>query len=486
LSSGRVSTGIPGLDGLIEGGFPRGSLILVAGSTGSGKTTFASEFVCKGVSIYDEAAVYATFAESRDMFVKNISKHLGRDCSRCVNGSRCRVLDFSAVKEEAVPLILDEILKSVKDMKAGRLVIDSFSAVAQSLKEKEETRILIHTTLNKIVKQMGCTTILISEVPMGIDVIGGGVEEFVADGLIILHRGERNGRPIREIEMPKMRGTRVEQYKYIFSLEGGFKVFPPSPSESFGRKHRFNPIPDTPEYFSTGNRNLDDVLGGGYRKGSMVLVEVDGKISYSQVNRLIAPTVANFLSLGRGVMVIPPGGVDVTYIVKTLTEDYGLRLEEVQRLIRAFRFTYGAPSIEASKGGGWISASILDILKGVYEGFKEWLMVEAELMRLTGGPTLHIVGLDSLTAVHKSEDVIKNMYLAGVKVREDKGLSIMICPPGVEKVKQMAINFADLHLKVEREHGVVMLYGVKGVRTPILCVEEFSRGYPAERFTPIV
>ncbi|MDH5376682.1 MAG: hypothetical protein OEW95_12875, partial [Candidatus Bathyarchaeota archaeon] len=58
--SERVPTGIDGLDTLIEGGFPRGDVILVAGGSGSGKTIFSTQFIYNGATRYGEKGVYAT------------------------------------------------------------------------------------------------------------------------------------------------------------------------------------------------------------------------------------------------------------------------------------------------------------------------------------------------------------------------------------------------------------------------------------------
>jgi len=107
------------------------------------------------------------------------------------------------------------------------LVIDSFSAMAQAFKEPIEARSILHNVLGKIVRRLGCTTILIVEVPIGAEKIGISVEEFVADGVIILKREYHDDRLIREIEIKKLRGTRFERQKFLFTLHKGFRVFPP-------------------------------------------------------------------------------------------------------------------------------------------------------------------------------------------------------------------------------------------------------------------
>jgi predicted ATP-dependent serine protease len=72
----RVPTGIDGLDPLIEGGFPRNSLILLAGNPGVGKTVFGAQFLFRGAKDYGENGLYVSFAESEDVLIRNIGRHL--------------------------------------------------------------------------------------------------------------------------------------------------------------------------------------------------------------------------------------------------------------------------------------------------------------------------------------------------------------------------------------------------------------------------
>ncbi|MEM1586946.1 MAG: ATPase domain-containing protein [Candidatus Bathyarchaeia archaeon] len=68
----RTSSGIIGLDDLIGGGFPRGSLIILAGNPGAGKTIFSACFLYNGIINYGEKGVYASFSEDEDEFFDNM------------------------------------------------------------------------------------------------------------------------------------------------------------------------------------------------------------------------------------------------------------------------------------------------------------------------------------------------------------------------------------------------------------------------------
>ena len=74
----RVPTGIPEFDKLIEGGFLQGSLILLAGGPGAGKTIFSAKFIYEGATKYGEPGVYPCFAENRKMLISELQE-LGLD-----------------------------------------------------------------------------------------------------------------------------------------------------------------------------------------------------------------------------------------------------------------------------------------------------------------------------------------------------------------------------------------------------------------------
>ncbi|HIJ16564.1 MAG TPA: hypothetical protein HA364_02140, partial [Thermoplasmata archaeon] len=59
----RLYSGIPGLDDMIEGGFPFPSVVLVAGSAGAGKTTFAQKFLFSGAEKGEQGLYISTLSE---------------------------------------------------------------------------------------------------------------------------------------------------------------------------------------------------------------------------------------------------------------------------------------------------------------------------------------------------------------------------------------------------------------------------------------
>ena len=225
ILSDRVPTGIVGLDDMIEGGFPRGSLILLAGSSGSGKTIASSHYLYHGAKSLDENGVYVSFAERREFFLDNM-KRFGLDFEMLESKGKFKFLDMMTTREEAMSSTLDIVVREVLEMNAKRLVIDSFSALAQAFKRKIDARIILHL-LDKLMRQTGCTTLLLVELPIGSKTLGFGFEEFVADGIILFETiNEKEGIRKRAV-IRKMRGTSHNlNYSNIVISDQGISLMP--------------------------------------------------------------------------------------------------------------------------------------------------------------------------------------------------------------------------------------------------------------------
>lgn len=223
--SGRVPTGIAGLDDMIEGGLPQNSLIILAGSPGCGKTIASAQYLYHGAMNLDENGVYVSFAERRDFFLDSI-KRFGLDLELLERQGKFKFLDLMTTSEEAISSTLEIVLREVMDINAKRVVIDSFSAIAQAFYRKIDARIILHL-LDKMMRQTGCTTLLLVEVPTGSRTLGLGFEEFVADGIILFETiNEKEGIRKRAV-IRKMRGTNHNQsYSNIVITDQGISLMP--------------------------------------------------------------------------------------------------------------------------------------------------------------------------------------------------------------------------------------------------------------------
>jgi circadian clock protein KaiC len=157
-----------------------------------------------------EPGLYVSLAEDRETFLKNM-KRMSMDFERLEKEGKFKFLDYATVTEKGVSDILNSILEEMDGLKAKRLVIDSLTALSQAFKEPIEARVVIHTILGKMVRQAGCTALLVAEKKRGGDQIGIGIEEFVADGVVLLNLSTEKGYLERRLQIIKMRGTKTSK-----------------------------------------------------------------------------------------------------------------------------------------------------------------------------------------------------------------------------------------------------------------------------------
>lgn len=201
-----VKTGIKGFDNLMGGGFPRSSFIILAGHPGTGKSTFAIQFLLNGAAMAGEKGIYASFLEREEIFIRNMSKSYGFDFKKPMEAGALQFLEFTPLASEAVADTLNKIVRAVMESGAKRLVIDSLNALFGEVPAAEQRRML-EIVLNRIIKDQGCTVIAILEQSIGRTEIGFGIEEFVADGLIVFESYIEGLEAKRRAIIRKLRGT---------------------------------------------------------------------------------------------------------------------------------------------------------------------------------------------------------------------------------------------------------------------------------------
>jgi circadian clock protein KaiC len=225
ISNDRVSTGVKGLDELIEGGLPRSSMILLAGSPGSGKTIASAQFLYHGATKQGENGIYVSFSERKDVFMKYMKK-FDLDFAELESQGVFMFMDFATTREPGISATLNAVLKTAVAIKARRLVVDSFSAMALAFEKKIDARVVLHA-LEKLMRQMACTTLLLVEVPTGSSNLGLGFEEFVADGLILFETIEDEAGIKKRAIIRKMRGTNHNHnYSNIVISDEGLSLTP--------------------------------------------------------------------------------------------------------------------------------------------------------------------------------------------------------------------------------------------------------------------
>ncbi|MGH7966134.1 MAG: ATPase domain-containing protein [Candidatus Binatia bacterium] len=126
----RLSLGIPEMDKMMGGGIPRGDSLLVAGSSGTGKSVLGTTFIAEGLR-HGEPGIMAVFEERPEDCLRR-AKHLGQDLAKAEREGTLKILYLRPL-DLSVDESLQEILDAVKAVGAKRLVIDSLVGFEMAL-----------------------------------------------------------------------------------------------------------------------------------------------------------------------------------------------------------------------------------------------------------------------------------------------------------------------------------------------------------------
>jgi len=223
----RCRTGIEGLDKILNGGIPIGNNVLLTGACGTGKTTLGAEFLNFGAQNGEPGLMLAVTEHSQKV-IENMNSYEFFD-QKLVDDKKLQFLDTQPLFErlgldkveyahpDIAPLIT-AITDTVKQAGAKRLVIDSITGILLHLKTRELMRDFISKLCRRLT-DAGCTTLLVSEIaPDEKRYSSFGVEEAVADGIVVLGNVEQRGYLLRTLHVVKMRGTPHSRSKYVIDL----------------------------------------------------------------------------------------------------------------------------------------------------------------------------------------------------------------------------------------------------------------------------
>jgi circadian clock protein KaiC len=223
---GRVSTGIPGLDGLVQGGLQPGDFVLLVGGIGTGKTIFSSEFAYQGASTLNQPAVYATFEEDVLSLRRNMLK-FDMDFQALEDKHKMRLLDLEALEGRGMGSNLETILSAIDEVKAKRLVIDSLTAFLSGTAGKFDYSFLMHL-IYKTLKREGITTVMTVSKFNAPNEYSQGLEEFVADGVFEIENYLADNMELKtRFMVRKLRGAEhSRKYHTVVFSSKGIEILP--------------------------------------------------------------------------------------------------------------------------------------------------------------------------------------------------------------------------------------------------------------------
>jgi len=268
----KLATGISSFDIIAKGGLPKNRTTLISGTAGSGKTIFAVQFLAAAIEA-GENGVFVTFEESADDVRMNMLS-FGWDLAKWESEGRLAFVDASPDPEMDIVesgsfdlgALLARIQHAVKKVKATRVSVDSLGAMFSQFSDQSIVRRELFRIASAL-KRIGVTAVLTAERTDDYGPVARfGVEEFIADNVMILRNVLEDESRRRTIEILKFRGCDHQKGEFPFTIvaDGGLIVIPLSAMQLSMRSSNIRT--------SSGNPDLDDMCGGGLFRDSVTLV----------------------------------------------------------------------------------------------------------------------------------------------------------------------------------------------------------------------
>jgi KaiC/GvpD/RAD55 family RecA-like ATPase len=352
-----------------------GFSLLLKGEPGTGKTMLAFEILDEFGSenaVYLSTRVSLPALHSQFPWLEDRAGFSAIDATKLYLSSK----GFTGLRSFSDTLYT----KLAEAEKPATLVIDSWEAIISG-GGKEEKKEVLEAALTDLVRnyatQYKMNLILIAETS------GTTPLDYIVDGIVDMSRIDIDYRRGRQLILKKLRGTRIDQHKYGFTLDGGrFRSFGPFERRRIEKARRVEVVPNTAQYISTGCEGIDTILGGGMAKGSTHIVEYGDDLSLLGYHSITAHMIINSIQQGVHVVKIPLSGWDERRlrrgILPFVTE------EDYEKYLTVFEIRKEKKEVREN----------VKVLKG--ESMEEDFTIFTDFISSLEPPVVVIIGTDTL------------------------------------------------------------------------------------------
>ncbi len=297
--------------------------------------------------------------------------------------------------------------------------------------------------------------------------------EYLVDGVINLNRFYLENRIVREIRLLKLRGVGIRQPGYLMTLDGGrFTCF--EPFRSIEETHNdWITVEGSEDRYSTGSKDLDDILEGGFPKGSYNVFEVQEDVSTEEYFSVIRPIFLNTLSKGMGVLAILSGGTHPDNlkddITRFISED---KFDHKFRIVDYFSPHSEKPYMMALGG------KKRDEVGKIYNKHISDISDEGK------SPILDYTGFDTLEYLMGNEIAIKDLLEAVANTKVSHNLGIGIIKHGLKLTSEIK-NMADNYFVLSSINKTPCIYGIKPKTGLYAIITDSDKGRPYISLVPI-
>ena len=363
---------------------------------------------------------------------------------------------------EVIKMLYDEI----KEIKNPMVVIDSFEGLTTDLLESEKE--YLRTVFVRLARETQTNMAIIMETPLKNPL------DYLADGVIALKVNTFEERRIREMQLNKLRGTEIKQPGYLFTLdEGEFQWLSPSKHQVVKQPIIPNPNYDFENKISTAINTFDNLLDGGFEKGTVNLFEL-GKGVESFYQRLLIPIIINHINLERVMFFIPMEGENSDNTIKLISPFIKERFinkyfKSLEKKIDVFNIK---PFIIPCEG-----KSLKDDIMPISLARKN-ITKRNEI-------ALSSIGLDTLEYRYGIEEAHNVLSDFVTDTKRNNHIYLLIAKQDQNIIGQIE-HMAETHWKIQVINGSLLMYGIIP-RTVIYYISiETSLGFLQTKLIPIL
>jgi KaiC/GvpD/RAD55 family RecA-like ATPase len=290
--------------------------LLIKGSAGTGKTTL-SLTILRALKVKSNFFYISTRISPKQLFSYYpwLGKFVGRPKiseSDEISGQGYNLSSFEDARLDEPESLFERITNQLMDVKAPIIIIDSWDAIASFM--DKEARLNNERVLQIWRERAGAKLIFINENPNDTTL------DFLVDGIVELERKFYDNMVIRQIFLSKLRGIMINKPSYIYSLNDGifrsYDAYQPGDFSvtmsrvPFSRSE--NPPSSLPEdlHIKSGYQELDDILGGGFIKKGIILIDMDSNVNTGVAMAFLSSIMSNFIRTSNPILFHPFDGMD--------------------------------------------------------------------------------------------------------------------------------------------------------------------------------
>ncbi|MEA2032150.1 MAG: gas vesicle protein GvpD P-loop domain-containing protein [Euryarchaeota archaeon] len=434
----------------------RGFSLLIRGAPGTGKTMLALEMI----HLFGDAnAIYLSTRVSPSSLHEQFP-WLGESIPP-VNVIDTTKLYVSADIIPGIQSFPDTIYSRLgKIKKPATVVIDSWEAITAQIEREREKIDALAAAVTELARHEEINLILVSE-KFGISPI---TLDYMVDGVVTLSSLTMDHRNARELELEKLRGVRINQPRYPFTLEGGrFQCIEPFKRKSVGKKLRVAPVQNTETHISTGNEEMDTILGGGFERGSFNVIEMGDDMSIWGYQLIAIHMLINSIAQKNHCICLPCCGWDERHLRQQLLPF--VSEEDYMKYMTVFEIAPAKREYEVSENVRFLEGKSIELDWGVIRSFVSELEP----------PVLTSIGTDMLEHPYQLKEkgklgtMVKWLSCVMTDTRAAGNVVVLGVNPKLELCGELT-HLSTTYLKLAELDTTIVLYGVRPA-TGLHCLE---------------